>query len=261
MIGPLDQQSGNARRSVVLASCEGEKHIGAQLASILPQLGDEDEVVISDDASTDGTLQVIAAQRDHRIRVIANQDRVGYVANFQRTIEYSRGDLIFFSDQDDIWLPHKVATLEAALLRGRALAASDATVVDKDLRILSRSYFEWRGARDFSWLSIFLKPPIVGATMACHRPYLEALMPFPPGIPHDFWLTLNAAWDDCFEVVKAPLILYRRHPAAVSPSATHRDRGLRTKASERLRLALAMLRHRRRQRADSTTWRKGCSFP
>jgi len=230
-------------RSVVLASCEGEKYIGAQLASILPQLAAEDEVVISDDASMDRTLDVIAAQRDSRIRAFANERRVGYVANFQRAIGHSRGDLVFFSDQDDIWLPHKVATLEAAL-REHALAASDATVVDDDLRTLYRSYFEWRGARDFSWLSIFLKPPIVGATMACRRPYLDMLMPFPRGIPHDFWLTLNAAWDNCLVVVRAPLILYRRHPAAASPSATNRVRRLRTKASERLRLAAGLLMRR-----------------
>jgi glycosyltransferase involved in cell wall biosynthesis len=246
-------------RSVVLASCEGEKYIGAQLESILPQLATDDEIVISDDASTDRTLQMIAAQGDGRIRVIANEHRAGYVANFQRAIAHSRGDLIFFSDQDDIWLPHKVTTLEAAL-RNHALAASDATVVDHDLQTLYRSYFEWRGARDFSWRSIFLKPPIVGATMACHRPYLDTLMPFPDGIPHDFWLTLNAAWDNCLEVVRTPLILYRRHPAALSPSATNRTRGLRTKLSERLRLAIGILRRSRRV-AVRSSWRSGCSSP
>ncbi len=230
-------------RSVVLASCQGEPFIGEQLASILPQLAPEDEVVISDDASTDRTLEVIAQRRDPRIRVLANAQRVGYVANFQRAIASSRGDCIFFSDQDDIWLPAKVATLDAALQES-ACVASDAIVVDDRLRTLHHSYFQLRGARRFSGLSIYLKPHIVGATLACRRQYLSSLMPFPEGIPHDFWLTFNAACDGTLSVVQTPLILYRRHPHALSVTATDRRRPMATIAAERARLIGAVLRHR-----------------
>ncbi len=237
-------------RSVVLATCQGEPFIREQLDSILQQLAPEDEVVVSDDASTDRTLEVIAGRGDPRVRVLANDTRVGYVANFQRAIEASRGDSIFFSDQDDVWLPNKVATLDAAL-RTRGCVASDAIVVDARLQTLHPSYFEWRGTRVFSRLSIYLRPPIVGATMACRRVYLDTVLPFPAGVPHDFWLTFNAACDGTLEVIRTPLILYRRHTNAFSVSGTGERRGMRTIATERVKLIGAMLRHRLIQRPQT----------
>jgi glycosyltransferase involved in cell wall biosynthesis len=230
-------------RSVVLATFQGERFVGEQLDSILPQLAPEDEVVVSDDASTDSTLEVIARRGDPRIRVLANDTRVGYVANFQRAIDGSRGGSIFFSDQDDVWLPNKVATLDAAMRTSRCVA-SDAIVVDDRLRILHRSYFELRGTRGFSRVAIYLKPRIIGATVACRREYLETLLPFPAGVPHDFWLTFNAAHDGALDVIRTPLILYRRHTNALSVTATNQRRAMQTIVAERIRLLAAMLRHR-----------------
>jgi glycosyltransferase involved in cell wall biosynthesis len=234
-------------RSVVLASCQGEAFIGEQLDSILSQLAPDDEIVVSDDASTDRTLEIVARRADSRIRVLANRTRVGYVANFQRAIESSRGRSIFFSDQDDVWLPNKMSALDVAL-QGSACAASDAIVVDDRLQILHRSFFEQRGARSFSWLSIYLKPRIVGATVACRREYLETLLPFPAGVPHDFWITFNAACDGVLAVLRTPLILYRRHAQAASVTGTGRRRTMKTIATERARLIGVMLRHRLIQR-------------
>lgn len=230
-------------RSVVLASCQGDRFIGEQLDSILPQLAPEDEVIVSDDASTDGTLRIIAQRHDNRIRVLANDHRVGYVANFQRAIAHCRGNYVFFADQDDVWLPHKVATLEAAMQTSECVA-SDATVVDEHLNAVHRSYFELRGARDFSWLSIYLKPPIIGATLACRREYLQSLLPFPARVPHDFWLTFNAVVDGKLTIVQTPLILYRRHGDALSVTARGRRRSFGSIAAERIRLISAMVRHR-----------------
>lgn len=234
-------------RSVVLASYQGERFIGEQLDSILPQLAPQDEIVVSDDVSTDRTIEMIAQRNDARIRVLTHARRVGYIANFQRAIDACRGDTVFFCDQDDIWLPNKVEKLDAALRTG-GCAASDAIVVDDRLETLHHSYFEWRGTRRFSRLSIYLKPAIIGATVACRRAYLATLLPFPAAVPHDFWLTFNAACDNTLVVLRIPLILYRRHAHAHSISATDRRRTMTTIAAERLRLISAMLRHRLGQR-------------
>lgn len=230
-------------RSVVVATYQGERYIARQLASILTQLAPEDEVVVSDDASSDRTLDIVAQLGDARTRILAHPDRVGYVANFGRALAHARGDPIYFSDQDDVWLPSKVATLDAALAI-RACVASDAVVVDDALRTLHHSYFDWRGTKSFSPLAVYLKPPIVGATLACRREYVQALLPFPADIPYDFWLTLNAAWDRVLHVVQTPLILYRRHAQALSVSATGRRRSAATIATERIGIAGAMLRRR-----------------
>jgi len=235
-------------RSVVLASYQGDRFIEQQLRSILSQLAPEDEVIVSDDASTDRTLEVLRNCGDQRVRVIANSARVGYVANFERAIASARGEAIYFSDQDDVWLPEKVATMDVAL-RNSACVASDATVVDDSLRILHPSYFAWRGTRSFSPLAVFLKPPIVGATLACRRDYLDALRPLPPEIPHDFWLTLNAACDGELCVIDRPLILYRRHAHVASVSATGLRRSAATIAKERFAVGRAMLRRRIRAKS------------
>lgn len=233
-------------RSVVLASHNGERFIGDQLDSILPQLDSEDEIIVSDDASTDRTLQVVSARADARVHVIAHRARAGYVANFQRALNECRGDDIYFADQDDIWMPDKVATLSAALRRC-ALVASDAIVVNEQLERLHDSWFALRGATRFEAWPVYLKPCIIGATMACRRVWLQSRLPLPAGVPHDFWLSLNAILDDTLEVVQRPLILYRRHERAHSVSATDQRRQAGTILTERLRLAAALLRHRLQQ--------------
>jgi glycosyltransferase involved in cell wall biosynthesis len=232
--------------SVVLATFQGERFIGGQLDSILVQLTPNDEVIVSDDASTDSTVDQIQKRNDLRIRVLRNRERVGYVRNFQRGIEQVRGEYVFFADQDDVWLPGKVTAITSALQR-RPLVASDAIVVDENLKEMYRSYFEWRRTKSFSYASMLMKPSIVGATMACRRDYLESQLPLPRYIPHDHWLTLNAAWDNALEVIPTPLILYRRHPAAHSPSATLGRRSLPTIAIERGVIVATMIARRLRK--------------
>jgi glycosyltransferase involved in cell wall biosynthesis len=230
-------------RSVVLAACQGERFIGEQLASIVAQLAPDDEIVVCDDASTDATVNVIRQLQDPRIRVFTNPVRLGYIRNFERAVGIAKGDLIFFSDQDDVWLPNKVSTMDVAL-RQKPCVASDAIVVDEQLSVLHESFFAWRGTRSFSPLEIFMKPAVIGATLACRRSYLRTLLPFPPNVPHDFWLTLNAACDDSLAIVREPLILYRRHDASLSPSGTTRRRKWQTIFVERARIASALVLRR-----------------
>jgi glycosyltransferase involved in cell wall biosynthesis len=230
--------------SVALATCEGERFILAQVRSILDQLGPGDEIVVSDDASRDGTLALIEALGDPRLRIFRNADRVGYVKNFERAIRHCRGEFIFFSDQDDVWMEGKVK-IQRELLARVGCVVSDARVVAEDLSPINPSYFAVRQVRGFSPLDIFLRPPIVGATMACRRDFLERLLPFPERVPHDFWITLNAALSGQFEVLREPLLLYRRHGAAASLSASGRKRSLLTIAAERWAVLRGLWRQRR----------------
>jgi glycosyltransferase involved in cell wall biosynthesis len=230
-------------RSVVLAACNGEQYIGAQLDSIMAQLASDDEVIVSDDASSDGTVHVVEQRNDPRIQISRNSNRVGYVKNFERAVLLARHDRIIFSDQDDLWLPNKVRILCSALDR-KACAVSDAIVVDKDLNELHPSFFKLRRASNFDFSAVFAKPCFIGATMACRKAYLHSLLPFPPHVPHDFWVTLNAIWDHELEVVMDPLILYRRHPTTASVSASALKRRKSTIFMERFRILTAMLKRR-----------------
>jgi len=239
---------GAILRSVILATYQGERFIDAQLESILSQLAADDEIVLSDDASSDHTLAIVRKRNDPRIRVLENHERLGYVKNFERALLSARGTYVIFSDQDDVWLPNKLTAVTSALSRADCVV-SDAIVVDKDLREIYSSYFAFRKATRFSFVSVLLRPCFIGATMACTRSYLNDLLPFPPHVPHDFWITLNAVWDRKIEVILNPLILYRRHSTSASVSATCVRRPTKTILLERLRMLVHLLFHRiRRQR-------------
>ena len=98
--------------SVVLAAYKGEKYIGAQVESIISQLGENDELIVSDDFPTGDTRKAIAdlIENDKRIIYLNGPGR-GVIANFEFAISKARGDYIFLSDQDDVWLDGKINTV------------------------------------------------------------------------------------------------------------------------------------------------------
>ena len=105
--------------SVVMCTYNGAPYIPEQLDSILRQTYPIKEIIIQDDQSTDSTMEVLRAyaEKDERIRVYAVDERRGINHNFITAIDKARGDLIAWSDQDDVWLPDKVEKLVDLLVR------------------------------------------------------------------------------------------------------------------------------------------------
>ena len=108
--------------SVVLAAYKGEKYIGAQVESIISQLGENDELIVSDDFPTGDTRKAIAdlIENDKRIIYLNGPGR-GVIANFEFAISKARGDYIFLSDQDDVWLDGKINTVLKEFYNGSDL--------------------------------------------------------------------------------------------------------------------------------------------
>ena len=96
--------------SVCMATHNGERFIREQIVSILRQLGPMDEVVVSDDSSTDGTTQVLRSLSDGRIRILHHQPR-RITDNFENALKSAKGDYIYLADQDDIWVDGRVAAV------------------------------------------------------------------------------------------------------------------------------------------------------
>src|SRR5689334_11131586 len=99
-----------------MITCNGAAYIAEQLSSVLEQVPPPDELVVSDDASNDGTAERIAElTRDVpvRVNILHNSERLGVSANLQQAIEHSTGDVVLFSDQDDVWKPGKIARVLA----------------------------------------------------------------------------------------------------------------------------------------------------
>lgn len=205
------------RISVCMATYNGQKYIKRQLESILFQLSDQDEVVVSDDKSTDKTLYIISQINDKRIRVSTNIGKQGPMSNFEQALKKATGAFIFLADQDDIWLPNKVEkTLK--LLMFNDLVLSDCTVVDGHETILYDSFFRKRGSKKGFWYNLY-KNSYIGCCMAFKREVLSYALPFPAHVHmHDWWIGLMVEAKGRVYFNTEPLISYVRHGNNASPT-------------------------------------------
>lgn len=233
--------------SVCVATYNGARHVLAQLQSVLPQLAADDEVIVSDDGSTDATREVVHGIGDPRI-VLSDGPCAGVVRNFEHALRHARGNVIFLCDQDDIWLPHKVERVMQALDQVD-LVVTDCRVVDDALNELHPSFFRFNGSRP-GLLRNLAKNGYLGCCMAMRRTVLEPALPFPERIAmHDWWLGLVAERTGRVRFLDEPLSLYRRHGGNVSPAATRSTVPLVTRLRWRMDMVRYMLARDRRNRA------------
>lgn len=205
--------------SICMATRNGAQYLGDQLASILRQLGPEDEVVISDDSSTDGTPEMIASFADPRIRLLPGNTFFSPIYNLENALRQASGAVIVLADQDDLWLDNKLPLVRQTFA-GRSgqvyLAAFDASIIDADGRVTAPSLFA-RNRAGAGLLKNLYDNTYTGCTLAFSRELLAIALPFPAGIPmHDSWLGLLAERCGAVEFVHETTMHYRRHGANVS---------------------------------------------
>ncbi|MDP5231997.1 MAG: glycosyltransferase [Cellulophaga sp.] len=202
--------------SVCIATYNGEKYIEEQLLSILKQLGETDEIIISDDGSKDKTL-ALAKNLDSRIKIVYNTKERGYTKNFENAISNANGDYIFLSDQDDVWVDNKVEIM-MSYLKSFDLVISDAEVCNSILEKTGVTYHSVRGGKG-GFLNNFYKIRHIGACLAFRSSMNSKLLPFPKNqklFTHDTWIPLMGELYYKTKVIKDPLVLYRRHETNTS---------------------------------------------
>ncbi len=207
--------------SVALAAYNGEKYLADQIASVLPQLGAGDEIIISDDLPGGGTQKVAEfyAAYDRRVTYIQGPGR-GVCRNFENAVRACSGELVFLCDQDDVWLPGKVDKMKKEFEKGAKVVLHDAKVTDENLRVTAESYFALHKSRT-GFLSNFIRNSYVGCCMAFTSDFRNIILPFPEGLPmHDWWIGLLGELWNCVGVIEEPLILYRRHSGTVTGSGS-----------------------------------------
>ena len=196
--------------SICIAIYNGEKYIKEQLTSILSQIDIDDEVIISDDGSTDKTIEIINNINDSRIKLIKGGFH-NFTFNFENAIQQAQGEYIFLADQDDVWLPNKYSTT-LKTLQLYDLVCSDAIITDQDLNHIHLSFFKYYNSGKGKLKNI-MKCTYCGACMAFNKKILNAIQPFPNTsiFGYDLWIGLIAeiVGKVCF--LETPLILYRRH--------------------------------------------------
>jgi len=203
--------------SVCIATYNGEKFIRQQLQSIISQLSSDDEVIVSDDGSTDRTLQIVEELRSPIIKIIHNEGDHGYTPNFENALRHAKGDYIFLSDQDDVWAPNKVEVTLRSLQR-YSMVVADADIIDAEGNVIAESYFRQRRAHS-GLINNLIRFSYLGCMLAFRREVLEKALPFPPDhrqCTHDNWLALVAMTFYSCAVLPDKLLHYRRHGANAS---------------------------------------------
>lgn len=236
--------------SVCMAVYNGEKYIGEQLASILPQLAGDDELVISDNGSTDRTLECIERFHDARIKLVSYLNLTSHMYNFENALKHASGDLIFLADQDDIWMPNKVEVMKS-MLQTRDLVCSDCQVVDSEGRVLRESYFAMNGCRKGFMKNLF-RNNYLGCCVAFRRRLLRIALPFPENIPvHDFWIAGLAELFGTTAFCPEKLMKYRRHAENLTTTTEKSTNSLPRKINIRVIMLLALMKRAIRYRFSS----------
>ena len=205
--------------SVCMATYNGEDYIKKQLDSILNQLDDSDEIIISDDGSTDRTLELITAFADKRVKIYHGGYH-DYTRNFENAMMHAQGDYIFLSDQDDEWFPNKVKRImDCFSFTNADLIMTDAVVVDKKGKILLNSYIREKNI-SISFVQNWAMTRYIGACMAFKRKILKRILPIPGSskyIAHDYWIACVCSLFYKTELLTEPLMYYVRHGDNASP--------------------------------------------
>ncbi|NCR43173.1 MAG: glycosyltransferase family 2 protein [Microcystis aeruginosa Ma_QC_Ch_20071001_S25] len=203
--------------SVCMATYNGSRFIEKQIQSILPQLSYNDELVIVDDCSSDQTVNLIQKFTDSRIKLWENTKNLGAIKNFEKSITNAEGDIIFLSDQDDIWMPDKVKEVTSVFTQRQevTLVITNLQVIDEHDNLVPNSKL----VGDFrpGLIQNFVKSKFRGCTLAVRQPMLKYFLPFPEDIPmHDMWIGLvNEIYGQTLYIDK-PLLQYRRHSSNVT---------------------------------------------
>ncbi len=205
--------------SICMATYNGQQYLQQQLQSILRQLGPEDEIIVSDDSSTDETIAIIKACSDSRIRLYTDNSFYSPIYNFENALKQATGDIIVLSDQDDLWLENKLRIVKDKFKDHSGeiyTVMMNADIIDDHGHHIGETLFQRVKAGPGLIKNIY-DNCYTGCAMAFSKELLEVALPFPPGIPmHDSWLGLLSELFGKVEFVPAVTMHYRRHSSNTS---------------------------------------------
>ena len=200
-----------------MATYNGAKYLREQLDSFLIQSRLPNEIVVSDDASTDATIDILnefARRSPVEVRVFQNSKQLGFAANFQQALRLCRGDLICLSDQDDVWHPSKIETVVAIMERRPdvQVVINDHIITDANLRPLGASTLELVRRKDPSGMRF-----VHGCCTSIRSSWRDFALPIPSDRwSHDGWINELARYLGTKLVLENKLQSYRRHSSNVS---------------------------------------------
>lgn len=221
--------------SVCMTTYNGELYLKEQIASILPQLSPDDELVICDDGSTDSTISIIESFEDPRIHLHLNHFK-NHILNFESALNLAKGDILFLCDQDDVWMPDKIKTM-LPYFDKYDLVCSNCIVTDQDLRHENKLFFDDDPDHKTGLIRNLWHNQYLGCCMAFNRKVLSKALPFPKNlITHDTWIGLVSEFAGRPKFINKPLIYFRRHKDNASSTCSRSRLSVREMVSYRLTL-------------------------
>ncbi|HVZ24836.1 MAG TPA: glycosyltransferase family 2 protein [Sediminibacterium sp.] len=241
----MGAETSYPRISVVMATYNGSAYLPQQLDSILSQTLLPVEIIVVDDCSTDETPALLEdyVQKYPLIRLIKQATNQGYIQSFAKGMELATGEFIALSDQDDRWMPEKLAILHAAI-QGHELVYSDSILVDATGKPLGKKMSDIRNQLSYhSCLMYTVGAWAPGHAMLFRRELAQRSQPFPDIVTHDYWLGFVAACKGTVQYVNRPLVAYRQHTQNAIGADTRK-----AGAGKRKPVSREQKRHRIRQR-------------
>lgn len=246
--------------SVCIAAYNGEKYIKAQLFSILQQLDKTDEIIVSDDGSTDKTVEIINSLKDSRIKIVHhNSDKAVLknhfgkytvvAKNFENALKYAKGDYIFMSDQDDMWDKNRVKDSINAL-KENLLVMCNFKIIDADDNLISNEPFYDKTPIFNSYVKNIIKCRFMCCCLAFKKELLAYVLPYPNNIESsEQWLGCIASKMGKVKFLKNTYHLYRRHGNNVSdttqksPNSLYYKLIFRFKLNSQIKKRIRLLKH------------------
>jgi glycosyltransferase involved in cell wall biosynthesis len=213
------------RISVVMCTFNGAAYLPRQLHSLAAQTRRPDELVVFDDGSTDGTVEILrsfAASAPFTVRWQTHPENLGQAANFQLALSAANGDILALCDQDDVWYPEKLEIFESAFASHPIpdFVFCDADLVDAQLRPLARGLWQsiGFGKRQLAyadagrlWSVLVRFNAVTGTAMAFSAKWKDLILPIPKGWVHDGWIALLLSIAGRYEIICRRLLAYRCH--------------------------------------------------
>lgn len=221
--------------NILLSTYNGEKFLADQIESIQAQTFTDWKLLIRDDGSKDGTQAIIQSFVDQDERIVwinpDNSDNLGVIKSFHTLLKYEKADFYCFSDQDDIWLPEKLAVQLKKAQQHSAdtplLVYTDLKVVDQDLQVLHESMIKTQSDHANTELIQELTENTVTGGVALLNQALAELWTGQEKhdlLMHDWYLGLLAATVGKLIYIDQPTELYRQHANNVLGARTLRKR-------------------------------------
>jgi glycosyltransferase involved in cell wall biosynthesis len=199
--------------SIAMSTYNGARYISQQLKSIIHQTYANLEIIITDDASTDGTLAILEdfQKKCDRIKIFSNRSNLGITPTFEHSIKNCKGDFIAISDQDDIWELNKIEVLLNALGNEDAIY-SDSELVDKNGDSLNKLISSLVNLKSYYSGSPFLMGICLpGHTIMLQGDFAKYILPIPRVMMYDRWISFCAAANNGIKYLDIPLVKYRQH--------------------------------------------------